>query len=511
MKQTMKLLFLAGCLCLCAPGVWAQRYQPAQIGWFDDVQRGFATARQQGLPVVLYVRDLFGQGYVDQQANVLRQQMARSRARWRWQRYEQDFFTQPEVAQTVAPFVRARLTVGYQRLDDRTRNLLLSSGALTDVDLAWRTRLLDEPYKRVGSHVDALGNVVYDFEPAATLDELLTREATCLVVLSGRGEPLYRFLHLEPTPQAFATQLEKVLAPYRALAEGRANLVGGRVEAALANFRALTDSREPLPDEVRQAAQRELDALAQRATQTLTEADRYLTRKDYERAWTRLASLEKQGLTKVTQPVAAKFQEARQIVTGYAQGLYDQALQQLAQEQNLEAFDLLSRISTQFAGTEPGTQAQKKLEELAADPQFAEKIRQARRAAEAGQLLASAQAAEEAQDVVKAYRSYKQLADTFGDLPQGTQAKAKVTAWEADAEFMARLHTLEAQSEAQDWLTLGNNYLLNHLYAQAIEQYTRVIEKHPDTPAATEARAKLQEAKVLQQAAEKKPEGPPAP
>jgi len=511
MKRGMKFLWLCGCLTLSAGGLWAQAYQRAQVGWFDDVPRAVATAQQQNLPLLLFVRDEFGQGYIDQQSNPLRTQMVRSRARWRWQRYEEDIFTLPEVAQTVAPFVRARLTIGYQRLDDRTRNLLLASGALTDVDLAWRTRLLDEPYKRVGTHVDPLGNVIYDLDPATTLDELLTRESTCLVVLSGTGEPLYRFLHLEPTLPALAAELQKVLAPYRILAEGRANLVGGRVEAALANFHTLTDSREPLPEEVRQAAQRELDALAQRATQSLTEGEKSLTRKDYQGAWRRVSPLEKQGLTKVSEAIAARFQNLKQSVAAYAQGLYQQAEQQLAAEQNLEAFDLLSSISTQFAGTEAGTQAQKKLDDLGRDPQFAEKIRQARRSAEASQLLTSAQSAEEAQDVVKAYRSYKHLADTFADLPQGAQAKEKVTAWEADAEFMARLHTLEAQSEAQDWLTLGNNYLLNHLYAQAIEQYTKVIEKHPDTPAATEARAKLQEAKGLQQAGEKKSEGQPAP
>jgi tetratricopeptide (TPR) repeat protein len=59
------------------------------------------------------------------------------------------------------------------------------------------------------------------------------------------------------------------------------------------------------------------------------------------------------------------------------------------------------------------------------------------------------------------------------------------------------------EGEAQQWLVLGNNYLANRMYAQAIEQYTKVIEKHPDTPAAAEARTKLEQART--QAAEKKP------
>jgi hypothetical protein len=511
MKQAMRLLFVWGCLSLSAGALWAQRFDRAQVGWFDDVQRAVSTAQQQGLPILLFVRDQYGQGYIDQQSNPLRVQMVRSGARWRWQRYEEDLFTQPEVAQAVAPFVRARLTVGYQRLDDRTRDLLLATGVLADVDLAWRTRILDEPYRKVGSHLDTLGNVLYDFEPAVTLDELLSREKTSLVLLAGNGQALSRFLNLEPTLPTLTTELQRILAPYRALAEGRTNVVGGRVEAALTNFRSLIDSREALPDEVRQSAQREVGALAQKATQGLSEAERLLTRKDYEGAWGRLSPLEKQGLVKVSEAVGAKFQSLKQAVTANAQSLYQQGEQQLEGNQYVEAFDLLTRISARFAGTEPGTLAQKKLEELNADPAFAEKLRQARRAAEAGQLLTSAQAAEGAQDTLKAYQAYKHLADTFGDLPQGAEAKAKVTAWEADAEFMARLHSLEAQREAQEWLVLGNNYLLNHVYAQAIEQYTKVIEKHPDTPAAAEARTKLEQARSAQ-AAEKKPAaGQPSP
>jgi len=222
--------------------------------------------------------------------------------------------------------------------------------------------------------------------------------------------------------------------------------------------------------------------------------------------------LEKQGLVKVTEAVSGKFQTLKQAVTANAQSLYQQSQEQLTAGQLLEAVDLLTRLSTRFASTEPGTLAQKKLEELNADPTFAEKLRQARRSAEANQLLASAQAADAAQDVVKAYRTYKHLADAFADLPQGAEAKAKVTAWEADAEFMARLANLQAQSEAQQWLVLGNNYLLNHMYAQAIEQYTKVLDKHPDTPASAEARTKLEQARSALQEGEKKPvEAQPSP
>jgi hypothetical protein len=522
MKQARRLLFVWGCLSLSAGALWAQRYQPAQVGWFDDVQRAVATAQQQGLPVVLFVRDLFGQGYAEYNdyrvgfiMESLLQQMQRSGARWRWQRYDEDLFTQPEVAQAVAPFVRARLTVGYQRLDDRTQNLLLTTGVLSDVDLAWRSRLLDAPYKQAGSYIDAAGHVVFNYEPATTIDELLARERSALVVLSGTGQVLYRFppasAQAEPTVGELTKELQKLLAPYRTLAEGRANVVGGRVEAALTNFHSLIDSKEPPPDEVRQAAQRELDALIQRATQVMTEAEKLLTRKDYEGAWGKLSPLEKQGLLKVTEALSAKFQTAKQAVTEAAKALYQQSQEQLAREQYLEATALLTRLSARFAGTDPGTLAQKKLEELNADPAFAEKLRQARRKADADQFASSAQAAEAAQDLLKAYQAYKHLADNFSDTAAGAEAKTKVVSWEADAEFMARLANLQAQSEAQEWLILGNNYLVNHLYPQAIEQYTKVVEKHPDTPAAAEARTKLDQARSLQAAEKKATEGQPAP
>ncbi len=142
----------------------------------------------------------------------------------------------------------------------------------------------------------------------------------------------------------------------------------------------------------------------------------------------------------------------------------------------------------------------------APSPETAEKLRQARRREEAKELLASAQQAEQGEDFVKAYRYYKRLSDDYADLPEGAQAREKVSDCEAAADFLANITTLQAQGEAAELMNMGNNFFVNKVYSQAIQYYQKVVDTYPDSAAAQQAQAKLEEARRLLEAQLKKPD-----
>jgi len=302
------------------------------------------------------------------------------------------------------------------------------------------------------------------------------------------------------------TELEHVLAPYHDLAKGRHDLENGRVDVAMAAFTALAQAREAVPTEVRKAAEGELESLLAQANEGLQEAERALTRNDFERASQSLAELQSRGLHQVNPTVAAQVAGLREQLADYALGVYRKAQEHLDQGNLTEAFDLLNRVARYFEGTEAGSLARTRLEELDKDPKTAEKLRQARRRKEAGKLLASAQQSEQGEAFVKAYGYYKRLSDDYGDLPEGAQAREKVSVWEADPEFMAKITALQAQGEAANLMNLGDNFFVNKVYSQAIQYYQKVVDTYPDSAAAQQAQAKLEEARRLLEAQLKKPD-----
>ena len=511
MRRARWLLALAGIVAVTAAGAWAQRAERVRITWLEDVERAIKLAHAKDLPILLYVRDTFGEEFVDRTEwrrdwgeGSLRRQLRRSKARWRWQRFEQDLFTDREFAQTVQPFVRVRVETGYRRLDEDIQNLLLKLNLLTDVDLAWRWRLIDDPWADAYTY----HTHVRTSRLNTTLDELLSRETTYLAVVAGDGRLLLRFPAgppgLEQPTKALVTELEHVLEPYRSLAEGRYDLEQGRVEAAVGALRRLAEGGKEIPGDVREAAEEELKSLLEKATESLAQVEKALARKDSERAWRFLTELQGQGLHQVDQRLEAKVADLRQRLEDHATALYQKAQEHLDQKQFAAASDLLSRVARYYQGSEAGSLAQKKLDELATDPDMAERIRQARRQAEAEDLWTTATAAEQEGDLLRAYETCKSLSDNYADLPQGAQARQKVSAWEADGELMARIKELRARDEANQWMTLGNNFFVNQVYTGAIQYYRKVIDTYPDSPLAQEAETRLEEARRLLEAQLKK-------
>lgn len=536
MRRPVTLATAAALVFVLLGGLWGQQVRRVRrvrrgrvrITWLEgDMPRAIKLARTKGVPLLLFVRDTFGQGYIDyvegrwdwDEAS-LRRQMRRSQTRWRWQRYEEDLFTRPEMADAVKPFVRVRLEVGYRQVDRKVRDLLRQLNLLSDVDLAWRRRLIDDPWEESLRYIDpTTGGRFYDRRLNTTLDELLARETTGVAVVAGDGQLLLRFPlgppGFEPPLEAWLDELGRVLKPYRTLFDARQQLGQGQVGAAVAVLRELSQAEEGVPNELRRSAQAELTRLKGQAEAGLREAEAALTRDNLARAWEVLSEVSRRGLDQVDAAVAARATSLGQQVEAHATTLYEKAREQLGEDRLSEAFALLSQVARRFKGTQAGSLAQAKVDEIARDPALAEKLRQARRKQEAQRLSSAAQSAEQAEDILKAYRNYKALAQNYADLPLGAQARDKITTWEADADLMARIQALGAEQEARKWMDLAQNYFLNRVYTEAIQYYQKVIDTYPESDLAAQARTRLQEAQRLLEAQlkpqEPAPQGEPEP
>ena len=440
--------------------------QPLPTGWSEDVQRGFAHAQQQDVPVVLYVRDLFGQGYIDTRDTrfppgneyypFFPWQMQRWRIRWRWQRYEQDLLGQFEVAQALAPFVRVQVPLSYQRLDDMDprnqwfQKLLLAAGVLTEGDLTWRSRLVGIPYVYELHNPDGS----YQHAPAVLLDDLLARERTALVVLTSDGQLLRRFP---------AEWLKSALEPGHGLFVCTGTLPGTTTWTVWTHYPWCGCYwHDPTPKGQDQPTVKELTEELEKLAvlcRTLAEGRRDVAAGRFEPAIATFRALIAGG---DTVPEAI-----RRSARSEASGLEKRATDVLTEAEKLLALKAYRRAWERAAPLE-------------------------------GQGLANVSEAVSAR---------------FQALKQAVEANVQARAQHSPLRPSAGVSraALSPEAEAQHWLVLGNNYLTNRMYAQAIEQYTKVIEKNPDTPAAAEARTKLEQARSLQAAAQRPAEGEPSP
>ncbi len=508
MVSARRLLLVTVLLGVLAGGLPADDGRPVRMTWLDDLQRAIKLAHGKDLPILLFVRDVFGEEFIDYAERrfswgeqSLRFQLNRSGARWRWQHYEQDLFTRPDVVAAAQPYVKARLTIG-RKMEEKARDLLLQLRLLNDTDLAWRQRLREDPWDRYVVAYDVIGLPLYGRRLNTTLDELLARETTYLVVLAGDGQPLLVF-PVEPPPVELVAQLRRVLEPYKALATARNELLEGRAGTAAEILTRLSAPRPPevpFPKEVQQAAARNLETLVAAAREQARKIESALAAGDLVGTWRLARGLEGQGLSQADPAIGKAVDQARQGVTAHTRKLWERARQLLQEEKLVEVVEVLNTLTEDFPGTEAGSLAEKKAAELSRDPEFAERFRQAHRRSRARELLAQAAAAVQADDLVAAYGLYRTLAQQFPDLPEGTEAAAELVEWEADQELMTRVRGLQAEKEARQWMTLADNFLANDHYSEAMQYYQKVVEKYPDTEVAAQAEAKLEEARLLLEA-----------
>ena len=88
--------------------------------------------------------------------------------------------------------------------------------------------------------------------------------------------------------------------------------------------------------------------------------------------------------------------------------------------------DTLRRLASIYRGTKAGDRAGADLAKLASEDDFLQKVEQYRRNEQLNQALKMAARQEQNGETPKAIDTYKELAQRFGNTPQGAKAKVEL-------------------------------------------------------------------------------------
>ena len=189
---------------------------------------------------------------------------------------------------------------------------------------------------------------------------------------------------------------------------------------------------------------------------------------------------------------------------GVRRRLADAAATGRAQAEALAAagnYDLarrrLSQLADTFAGTPAGLSAAARLDALDADPA----VKAAAAAAEASAADARAAAAllddcRDARDAGRkdlAYDRLKKLAGLYPATAAGAEARRMIAAYDADPAFLAAHAANRQEARAAGLLSVGDMYRRAGNADRAREKYRQLLAECPDTEAAVQAKAALDE------------------
>ncbi|MBL7141055.1 MAG: hypothetical protein ISS74_09115 [Planctomycetes bacterium] len=93
--------------------------------------------------------------------------------------------------------------------------------------------------------------------------------------------------------------------------------------------------------------------------------------------------------------------------------------------------------------------------------------------------------------LVQAYEIYAFVAKSGEGTDVGKKAEAARLRLEQDADLMVRIRQARAEDQAQEWLSLGLNYLRAGRFDTARSYFEKIVAECPDTPQAREARGML--------------------
>jgi tetratricopeptide (TPR) repeat protein len=94
-------------------------------------------------------------------------------------------------------------------------------------------------------------------------------------------------------------------------------------------------------------------------------------------------------------------------------------------------------------------------------------------------------------DFVGALRVYRQVLDSSPKTAAGAAAKAALERLNSDPKITARIAKWREEQQAERWCQMGDNYARVDMFDEARQQYRKVINEFPRSPAATRAREAL--------------------
>lgn len=94
-------------------------------------------------------------------------------------------------------------------------------------------------------------------------------------------------------------------------------------------------------------------------------------------------------------------------------------------------------------------------------------------------------------EYLSAVRLYRQVMDDFPKSDAGRAAKQALERIQADPRIQALIRRDRSEAQAERWLSIAERYERVRMFAQAREQYQKIIKEHPRSAAATRAKEAL--------------------
>ena len=190
-------------------------------------------------------------------------------------------------------------------------------------------------------------------------------------------------------------------------------------------------------------------------------------------------------------PAAGHAADAVKELTNRAEGLLADALKAVADKRYAEAGGLLARIAAAYQGTEFADRADERLKALRADPDVSAQIADTKLNAEATEAESKARAAEEQANWTEAIALYEAYVERFLDAERHENVKAHLESIKADPGIQNAIRNRQAESQCRGWLNMADNFAKAGRPDKAREYLQKVLDEHPDTEWADQARQRL--------------------
>ncbi|MGE0482385.1 MAG: redoxin domain-containing protein [Phycisphaerae bacterium] len=152
----------------------------------------------------------------------------------------------------------------------------------------------------------------------------------------------------------------------------------------------------------------------------------------------------------------------------------------------------LADISVRMPGTDAAREADEELGRMRGDIRTKNLVRTAIDDSRGAMRNDDAAELESLQRYTEALDTYKDVTDKYADTPAGKTAQAAIERINTDPKIQGTIRAKRAEEEADRWLDLGDRYATCGLADLARKQYDKLLEAHPKTAAAANAKKRIE-------------------
>lgn len=215
-------------------------------------------------------------------------------------------------------------------------------------------------------------------------------------------------------------------------------------------------------------------------------------------------------VSRMTDESNQKHGEATGLMTqieGKAEQWLSEAVKLEREGKREQAARIVAEISARIAETDIARKAENEIGRMRGDRRMKQAIRKALDEVQAEVELEKARLLAEDGLYDEALEAYRRIAKDFKKTEAGKLAEAERKKLLHDPAMRKKVEAARARAQARRWLDVAQRYEQLGMLDQARAYYQRIVEKHPNTPVADDARKRLA---VLAKTA-KIPTGPDTP